>query len=240
MAMYTRHLERQYRDRSEYWALRAQARMGQLLPNGEFTLNCIVDGLDHGKMRFPRTSCLCSKDYSSFVRPALDLTAAICHGRSVHLMASQPFICKDSSLTADITMHVLHTASLQVDLRSCAFHLQADNTVRETKNNTTLRLLSILVSSHRLKRACLNCRQSGHSHEDVDAFLALVANRIQASKEILDQREFCQNLSEWLADKSIRKYEDRRQVHLISAVRDWTLCQELPQIRLWSLCNFDK
>lgn len=225
MIAFGNHLKRQYRDRCEYWSHRSLSRLQQPVASGDIIVTAIVDGLDHGKMKFPRSGCLTSKDYSAFVRPHLDLTAILCHGHAAHLVASQPFIAKDSNLTADIVMNLLHVVGLQVDLRQVGFHLQSDNTVRETKNNTTLRLLGIMVAYHKLKYARLDCLQSGHSHEDVDAFLALVANRIQQSKELHNQEQFCSNLGEWLSNKDIRKHEEHRAVHLVSAVRDWKLAR---------------
>lgn len=224
MRQFSTHLRKQYSDRTVYWQGRAQSRLCQIMPTGDVVVSMIIDALDHSKMRLPRSVCLSSKDFSAFARPSLDLTACLVHGRAVHVNMTMPFVAKDSNLSNDIISHSLHALAVDgLDLRTLDLRVQCDNTVRETKNNTTLRALACLVASSRIKRASLQSLVTGHSHEDVDAFLALVANAIQSSKEIHSPSEFQEVLRKFLQSNRVRPYESSRSVHLISAVRDWTL-----------------
>ena len=223
MKQYSAHLASQYKDRTEYWQSRAQSRLRQLMPSGSTTVAIIADALDHSKMKFPRTPYLVSKDMGSFNRPNLDLTACLVHGYAVHLMASMPFIAKDSNLSNDILLFCLHDlASKGLDTRQVDLRFSSDNTCREAKNNSMPRNLGTLVASSRLKRATYQCLRTGHSHEDIDAFLALVSNAIQSAKEVQAPNEFKDVLNNFVQNKKIRTYEEHRSVHLISAVREWS------------------
>ena len=222
MCQYEKHLKRQFADRGVYWATRAQSRLRQLLPNGHITLSCIIDGIDHSKFRFPRSMVSLSKDMSSFIRPCMDMIACICHGYGLWLIQTLPFVAKDSSLTCDILTHVLHCLSVDgLDCRSVDLRLQSDNTVRETKNNGTLRWLSMLIGSHRLARGELRCLSTGHSHEDVDQCFSVVSNYIQKEKELHVPDDFTRVLTELVSDRTFRPHERIRKVELVSKVREW-------------------
>ena len=230
MNQYQLHLKRQFNDRSVYWSNRAQSRLRQLLPCGTLTLSCIIDGIDHSKLKFPRSMIILSKEMSGFLRPSMDMVGCICHGYGIWMINTLPHVAKDSCLTIDILTHMLHCLSVDgLDCRSADLRLQSDNTTRETKNNVTLRWLSCLVGSHRLRRGELNCLSTGHSHEDIDQVFSIVTNTIQREKELHQPSDFCAALERLLADQSFRPHERIRQVELVTSVREWThgFCSKL-------------
>lgn len=231
-------LKRQYLDRCEYWSGRSQSRLRNLLPNGNQLVQLILDGLDHSKMKVPRLSSLTSKDFSSFNRPNLDLTCCLCHGWGVYLFTSMPFMPKDSNLMSDAMLCVLNSLARNgLDLRSVDLRLQSDNTVRECKNNTLLRVAGGLVASHHLKRVQLQNLVSGHSHEDVDGFFGIVSSHIQSCTHLPTAQSFVEMFERFLSNQSIRAHDPLREVYLVSAVRDWQL-GALPGMFLFLACGF--
>ena len=171
-----------------------------------------------------------SKEMSAFVRPNLDLTLCIAHGYGLCMGVSWPWVAKDSNATADMVLHTVHTVAeaearkrTQFELRSTDLYLQCDNTPRETKNMTLLRLLSSMVSAHLIHRAQLQCLQSGHSHEDVDQAFSLVSAAIQDETELEDPAAFCACLERLLSRNNFRPLECERWVKLVTCSREWNL-----------------
>ena len=200
MLQYSRHLERQYADRMCYWRTRAASRLRALSPGfGLQTLCMIVDGMDKSKFRFPRTLLMQSKDLQGLQRPSLEMTACIAHGHALLLAIGDLRIHKDSSAICDILCHMLHKLSANgVDLRRCEVVLQADNTARETKNNTVLRMLGSFVCARRIARCEVRFLQSGHSHEDVDGFFANVTASLNSAAELHLPQDFADHLRRFL------------------------------------------
>lgn len=223
MKEYTSHLDRQYRDRTQYWDSRVQSRLKTVLSSGLQTISAIIDGLDHSKMKWPRSFVCSSKEWNQFNRPNLDLTCCLVHGHAAMLTATWPWVEKAASLNIEIIAHALdHVASRGTDLRNTQFLLQCDNTSRESKNNPTLRWLGFQVRASRLRRAELRCLSTGHSHEDVDQFFSCVSNHIQSKKDIPSPQRFVEVLDEFIQNQAIRPNEPHREVNLVSSVRDWT------------------
>ena len=135
------HLMAQYRDRQVYWSLRGSSRLRVL---GHL---CVIqDGMDQVKFCFPQTPLARSKELATFIRPKLGIIGVIAHGFCLYFSVSNPEMPKDSSCMADLFCFVLtHLERKGVKLADTVIHLVSDNTSRETKNNTTLRLLTALV-----------------------------------------------------------------------------------------------
>lgn len=230
MHEYCNHLQRQYRDRCVYWSLRSQSRLLNPAPSGERVVSLILDGLDHSKMRFPRASCLVSKELGGFNRPNCDLTACIAHGYGVYLIMSVPFLPKDSNLSADVIMHVLHRIASDeaakgsdFDLRSAHICIQSDNTSRECKNNTSIRLFAAAVGSHLVKKITYQCLVTGHSHEDVDQAFSTISGWIGQHAELHTVEDFRQCLADLLATSTFRPHDPMRYAEVVSSIRDWHL-----------------
>ena len=151
-------------------------------------------------------------------------TAAIAHGHLAALVISESYVMADSSRTAEILMHVLNRIAQQgVDLRAVELVVQSDNSSKEGKNNTVARMVSMLVQSHRLARCELRYLESGHSHEDVDAFFGVVAGHIEQFNEVLTPEAFMTLLQGFMALPSVRPLESLRFALKMDSVRDWTL-----------------
>ena len=223
MSEFSRHLTRQYNDRLMYWKSRARSRLPSL-PSGSRSIVAIVDGMDHAKYRWPRSSNMISKDFASFVRPHLDCTGLLCHGHCAVLALSEGFVQKDASWAVELLCHVMHEISARdsVDLTDAEFVVQADNCSREAKNNTMARYLGLMVASGRLKRAEMRFLQSGHSHEDIDAWFGNLSSWIQSHKEIHTPLDFLSVLRNYMERPSTRPTEPLKLAHKIDMVRDWT------------------
>ena len=226
MKEYSAHLQKQYADRACYRSARSCSRL-RALPCGTPSVTMIIDGMDHSKFKYPRSPAIfSSKEMASFIRPNLDMTASIVHGHAVILALSEPFVPKDSNWCADLISHSLHSISSNLDLRGAEVIVQSDNTCREVKNNTCLRLLGSLTATHRVKRAELRNLVTGHSHEDVDQFFSVVSSHLEQSKLLETPQDFVQALQALLRNQAVRPNEPERKVIKVDQVRDWSLSCE--------------
>ena len=190
------------------------------MPSGTQTVCLIMDAIDHNKFRYPRSKqVMSSKEFSSFIRPAMDLTAVLCHGHLVLLCLSEPFVPKNSSWCSELLCHTLH--QLPIDLRSAEIFLQADNTSRECKNNSLTRLCGLLTGLHRVKRMEMRFLMTGHSHDDVDQYFSAVSNHLEQNSEVHTPQEFISVLDRWMSNRSIRPNEPKRFVYKVDQCRDW-------------------
>lgn len=231
MKEYTSHLDKQYLDRCIYWSNRTQSRLRAPVPSGHRVLSLIVDGLDHSKMKWPRTAYLVSKEMDKFQRPNCDLTCSLVHGYGAFFFMSLPFVAKDSNLSADVVLHCLHKVSetealkgSDFDLRSTEVCIQSDNTVREVKNMTSLRLYGLLVGAHKVKQITYSCLMSGHSHEDVDQAFSVVSSWLSQHSELHHPGDFKACLQALLNKPTFRPNEPGRHVEQVGCTRQWMLC----------------
>ena len=225
IVQYGQHLQRQYADRICYWQCRAQSRL-PLVDSGQ-TVCLIVDGMDHQKYRWPRhTAMFQSKEFSGCIRPTLDLTCSILHGHGIVMALGHPFVRKESSWSCEIITHTLNKLACTThhDLRQFEAVVQADNTSREVKNNTCMRLGGLLTGAHKLRRMEFRFLQSGHSHEDVDRWFSVLTSCIEAHKHLETPADFQRVLQDLLADRKQRPMEKNfRSVRMVNSVRDWLL-----------------
>ena len=87
---------------------------------------------------------------------------------------------------------------MNTDTRAAALCIQCDNSARENKNNTVLRLAGLLTGLHRIKRCEVRFLRKGHSHEDIDMFFASVSNLLQSSPELHVPQDFVNRLQSGL------------------------------------------
>lgn len=228
LILYKNHLERQYKDRTVYWAGRALSRMG-IQSTGAQSITITVDSMDHCKYSYPKGLALHSKDFASFIRPCLTCTAAVIHGFATLIVLSEPYVAQTSSWTCDILAHCLHVLSQipGLDLKNCELVAFGDNSTKELKNNSVLRLLSGLTATRKIRRAELRTLESGHSHEDLDQTFSILASHLNSVSELWTPRDYVRSISAWLQSPHVRPHEPRKFVHLVNQVRSWFLgyCQ---------------
>ena len=225
LEMFKAHLRRQYQDRVVYWKNRSESRTGEL-PSSVRKVTVTIDSIDHQKFPLPKSLSMNSKDFSGFIRPTLSVTCQLIHGFCVLFYVSGPWVRHDSSWTAELLAHGLHTMQQQfpsVDLRSSHYATHGDNSSKELKNNCCLQLLSSLVGMHRLKYSSLSCLQSGHSHEDIDQLFSGLAQWIGNSNEIHTADEYVAAIQAWLDKPSTRPTESYKKVFLVDCNRAWPL-----------------
>ena len=90
-----------------------------------------------------------TQDLSTMNRPRCHLTAIIIHGYATLVYLSDHDQPKNSSTMIELTSHALTVLEKEckVELAQVRLNIQADNTVREMKNNPYLKWMSSLVSS---------------------------------------------------------------------------------------------
>ena len=137
-AHFDAHLRAQYRDRASYWAIRSSGRLHT--PN----LVCIIDGMDQAKFGYPRSPVMGGKQWANFSRPRAHICAVKIHGYGVFFSISRGDAAKDSNHTCELLARVITLVQqhFNLDLARTHLHIQSDNCVRETKNNTVARFLS--------------------------------------------------------------------------------------------------
>lgn len=139
---YDRHLRSQYRDRLRYWSVRSESRIHSS------TITLIVDGMDQAKFAYPRHPCFTGKQWSNFTRPRAHICGVRVHGYGMFFSCSRADTPKDSSFHAEIISRCLTLVQQKFNLKFSQMHLhiQSDNCVRETKNNSIARWCSLMVS----------------------------------------------------------------------------------------------
>ena len=139
---YERHLRDQHRDRLSYWSVRAQARL--LAP----VLCLIVDGMDQGKFAYPRAAVMGGKQWANFSRPRAHIVACRIHRYGTFFAVSRADAAKDSNHHCEFISIAITMVQkrFNLDLSKMHCHIQSDNCVRETKNNTLARWCSAMTS----------------------------------------------------------------------------------------------
>ena len=215
--LYHTHLRHQYCDRLVYWKMRADSR-DSFVP----VVTMVTDGMDQSKFCLPRHEAMRSKDFGSFIRPKLHISAIIAHGWRVIFQISPPDLPKDSNASIELISHSLTVLQKQdANLRDLHVNIQSDNTCRECKNSPMIRYLSSLVSSRTIRSAALNCLRSGHSHEDIDQMFGQLATFTLRSKDLQDPTDVKRCIQAFL-DKA-KLFEKERRVVIIDQTRDWKL-----------------
>lgn len=215
--LYYEHLRQQYADRVVYWSTRAESR-DRSLPS----VTIITDGMDQSKFSLPRHEAMRSKDFASFQRPRLHISAAIAHGWSVLFMVTPPETHKDSNTSIEVLSHTLTLMRRQgADLPSMHINIQSDNTCRECKNSMMLRWLTSLVSSRTVRSASLSCLRSGHSHEDIDQHFGRLSQFLLRWKTLQSPDDTVACIRAFLDQGKF--FEKERVVVAMNRTRDWCL-----------------
>lgn len=100
------HLAKQYADRVVYWKARTLSRI-PMGPTGRPSICIITDAIDHSKFRVPRSKIFNSKEMGGFIRPCMDMTTVLVHGRYVLMALSEQWVRKDSSWCAELLAYTL-------------------------------------------------------------------------------------------------------------------------------------
>ena len=141
MDEYHAHLDSQYQDRLQYWAVRGLSRAGGS------TVTLICDGMDQAKFAYPRHRCLKSKEFHQFARPKAHIVGILVHGRAIIFAVSEADIPKDASTHTELLAFALTKLQEQGEcLSEMSVRVQCDNTPREIKNNVVTAFLASLVS----------------------------------------------------------------------------------------------
>lgn len=177
--------------------------------------------MDRSKYAVPRTAALQAKELGGLQRPNLDLTCAIVHGHAVGMFFAEQAVVKGSSWTCEVLAHLFHILTVRghLDMRDYEVIVQADNCTKEVKSNAVSRLLALLVSRRRVRRAVIHGLSTGHSHEDIDQGFSLLSSFLQTKAELHDPEAFADAMAEFLANKPFRPREDIRIIERIPCER---------------------
>ena len=141
-AHYDQHLRAQYRDRVRYWGIRSESRM-----HGG-TIAAIIDGMDMAKFAYPRHPTMGEKQWANFTRPRAHICGVKIHGYGMFFSCSRADCAKDSNFHVELLCKTLTLVKrhFNLDFSKLHLHVQSDNCVRETKNNSVARWCSLLTS----------------------------------------------------------------------------------------------
>jgi hypothetical protein len=144
----------QWSDRQVYWKARALSRLTAIAPPWDSSIHLLtlmVDGMDQGKFRLPRTKRFKVKAMDKFVRPALHVAGVLAHGYGLHLACSMPDISKDTNTNIETVARMLDTILEQRGSLPQHLWLQQDNCPRECKNQKIFRwCIAIVMRGHQL------------------------------------------------------------------------------------------
>ena len=140
---YHRHIRAQYLDRIQYWSIRQDSRQ-----HSKQCLAVILDGMDQAKFAYPRCPVMGGKQWANLARPRCHIVGIKVHGYGMFFGISRASCSKDSNHHTELLATVLTMVQKRYDLnfRRMHLHVQSDNCVRETKNNTVARWLSSNIS----------------------------------------------------------------------------------------------
>ena len=220
---YKNHLDRQYRDRQVYWNHRSVSRHQKTTGQPVTEVCLILDGMDQCKHSYPKSACMASKELNNWARPKLAATTIIAHGHGVLVGLSPDNVPCSGSRTMELLGYMLTKQLSYIHWPQCFVNLSADNCVKEIKHQTALRVFATMVGTHRLKGCSLNFLSSGHSHEDIDAYFAVVSSWLDRFPELHTVSDFQNCLTNMLANKSMRVNEPLREVVVYDQFHDWPL-----------------
>ena len=241
-----RHLRRQHADRCVYYECRARSRQHatqNLGPLGTFQLCGILDPMDAVKYSWPKSRVMSTKLFSKFIRPKMSCTGFLIHGHMMLTVLTHGSLTCNSSRTVEVVSHALTELTRRrerpLDLRYACLHLQADNCVKECKNQTLLRHLGAQVALGKLGAAQLSFLSSGHSHEDIDALFSLLRSWIQRTPEMWTPTAYRECLEAFFDKPEHRPYEKHRKVIQMSTFRDWILLLLLQHFAVQTFVTLD-
>lgn len=162
-----------------------------------------------------------SKEFSSWSRPRLSATTLIAHGHAVLVGLSPENVPTSGSRTMELVAYMITKPLNYIHWPNVFLRLEADNCSKELKHQTSLRMMSTMVSLHRLRGCELSYLQSGHSHEDIDAHFAVTSAWLNRYPELWCIADFQKCLQNLLADKKVRINEPKREVVVFDQFRDW-------------------
>ena len=220
---FKRHLSRQYRDRQIYWGHRCKSRDDAVTGAPATFISCIVDGMDQQKHSCPRSEAMSSKEFNSWNRPRLQSTTLIVHGHCVLTALSPSNTPAGGSRTMEILAYAMTKPLSYVHWPNVFLCLEADNCSKELKHQTGLRMFATMIAQCQLRGCEFNYLQSGHSHEDVDAFFSIVSAHIERHRELWDIEAFKTCLESMFKNRSLRPHERIREVVVFDQFHDWIL-----------------
>lgn len=211
------HLKAQYSDRILYWEKRAMSRLrGNIV--------CIIaDGMDQMKFSLPRTPITKGKEFSSFQKVKLHVSAAICHGRFVLFTVGLPTTKKDGNMSCELLAHCLTLLERQGQcLSTTQLFLQHDNTCREFKNNHGVRWMIGQVFSKNIDRIQASYLRSGHTHGDVDQCFGQLSKYLLKCRDLQTPDDVKTAITGFLSQCKM-PFEGERHCVFLNEPRDWYL-----------------
>ena len=169
-AQWRSHLLKQWLDRSLYWALRFASRSREAN-----LVTIIADSMDKSKWCYPKFhNChRIPHELEGFQRPKLVLTAVLAHGWSTGVYVSDDeTIQHGASMIIELISRTLQQIFEQKECVPPHLCLQTDNTTAFSKNSDTHVWMAYCVARGLICTGSINYLTKGHTHEDVDGFLA--------------------------------------------------------------------
>ncbi|XP_052787711.1 uncharacterized protein LOC128222654 isoform X2 [Mya arenaria] len=170
------HHERQMLERSYYYKKREASRKEPTK-----YMSIIIDGMDQSKTNLPHFTGRLPKSLSAADLLKTHITGAICHGHGgMYSFLDINQFPHDPNLTIDVILRILEkTVTTNSNRLPPTLYLQADNCVRENKNQYVLGFCELLVKERIFNEVHLSFLPVGHTHEDIDSKFASIADSLR-------------------------------------------------------------
>eukprot|EP00435_Cladocopium_sp_Y103_P018893 s3522_g4.t1 len=215
------HYSQQWKDRQVYWLARSRSRTERDV------ITMIIDSFDHCKLmlpRFPNRRTPKSSVYDSIKRTSMTLTCCICHGWGIYFFLADEGLPQGSNWTLEVAMKSIDYAwaySRRLGKQFPAeLWLQGDNACKEVRNSSVGQLACLLCQAEYFTSVTQAHLQVGHTHEDVDAALAVVTSALNGTTDIQTPRDL-QRAIELRVAPLFRSYGMECVAEIVDTVRDW-------------------
>ena len=161
-------------------------------PDGvDQTVKITIDGMDQAKFKVPRNT-KSTAEFESLWRPSLHVCGAICHGHLEAYFIMSSDIPKDANMNCTVIARVLDLVKEKLGVSTTPQNLvvAADNTCRESKNQTFVNYNGYLITGKKFLTTEVQYQTTGHTHNEQDQRFSTVATSLSRAPVLEDPEEF--------------------------------------------------
>lgn len=193
-------------------------------------LTICTDGMDQSHWAVPRLKAWrAAKKLGSpsCKRPKCKVQGVWCFYFGLHLFVADSVMPHDSSMVCECLARALEHVKRTAEKRNlpvpCEMTLIADNTVRESKNTTTMLFLAMLQSRGLFSSTALLNHVKGHTHNILDQMFGVLSRQFQWLDFLPDIWAVAEELRAVLRRPALKNFLSGAEpvVEVLESVRDW-------------------